>query len=103
MRRALVVSYEAFHGSGMATVCPISARDPKYPGEVSIPSGHAGQTKDGVILCHQFRTVDLSRVKAYELGGQVQRVTDPGIRSRVRAGRLHQLGLDIAASTDGAG
>ena len=37
-RRALVVSHEAFHASGMATVCPISARESRYPGEVAIPS-----------------------------------------------------------------
>jgi mRNA interferase MazF len=36
-RRALVVSYEAFHRSGMATVCPITTRRPKYPGEVPLP------------------------------------------------------------------
>src|SRR5450756_1078400 len=68
-RRALVVSYEAFHRSGMAAVCPISAREAKYPGEVAIPRGHAGQTKDAVVLCHQVRTIDLSRVAAVQIGG----------------------------------
>ena len=68
-RRALVVSYESFHRSGMATVCPITTRPPKYPGEVPIPAGHAGQTKDGLILCHQLRTIDLARVSAFELEG----------------------------------
>jgi mRNA-degrading endonuclease toxin of MazEF toxin-antitoxin module len=101
-RRALVVSYEAFHRSGMATVCPITTRGPKYPGEVPIPSGHAGQTKDGLVLCHQVRTVDLDRVTAFELGGRVQYVTDPAIRERVRNGLLHQLGLDLPAVIDGA-
>ena len=28
-RRALVVSYDAFHRSGMAPVCPITTRRPK--------------------------------------------------------------------------
>src|ERR1035437_2624091 len=65
-RRALVVSYEAFHRSGMAAVCPISAREAKYPGEVAIPRRHAGQTKDAVVLCHQVRTIDLSRVAAVQ-------------------------------------
>ena len=99
-RRALVVSYEAFHASGMATVCPVSARDPKYLGEVRIPSGHAGQTKDAVILCHQVRTIDLNRVTAYRLGGEIQYVTSPEIRQQVRAALTHQLGLDIPSSAD---
>jgi len=101
-RRVLVVSYEAFHRSGMATVCPISARAPRYPGEVALPKGHAGQTKDAVVLCHQLRTVDLDRVTSFEVGGTPQFVTDPAIRGRVRAAIAHHLGLDIMASLDGA-
>ena len=101
-RRALVVSYEAFHRSGMATVCPITTREPKYPGEVPVPDGHAGQTRDGLILCHQVRTLDLARVTAYELRGRVQYVTDRSVRAAVRAALAHQLGLDIPAVADGA-
>ena len=101
-RRALVVSYESFHSSGMITVCPISAREPKYPGEVRIPAGTAGQTLDGVILCHQVRTVDLSRVTSFEIDGRVQHVTDPAIRAGVRAVLAHHLGLDLPAADDGA-
>ncbi len=101
-RRALVVSYEAFHSSGMAAVCPISARGPKYPGEVPIPIGQAGQTKDAVILCHQLRTIDLARVTAFELAGQAQHVSDPAIRRSVRAALAHHLGLDLPSVADGA-
>jgi mRNA interferase MazF len=93
-RRVLVVSYESFHRSGMATVCPISGREPRYPGEVAIPRGEAGQTKDAVVLCHQLRTVDLGRVTTFEIGGVVQRIVDPGIRAQVRAALGHHLGLD---------
>jgi mRNA interferase ChpB len=52
-RRALFVSYEAFHRSGLLTVCPITAarEKPRYPGEVAIPAGEGGQTKGGLILC----------------------------------------------------
>jgi mRNA-degrading endonuclease toxin of MazEF toxin-antitoxin module len=102
VRRALVVSREPFHRSGMATVCPISARAPRYPAEVAIPAGHAGQTLDAVILCHQIRTIDLRRVTAFELGGQPQNVTDPVIRSAVRVALARQLGLDLPADLDGA-
>lgn len=100
LRRALVISYEAFHASGLATVCPVSAREPRYPGEVAIPAGHAGQTKDAVILCHQVRTIDLSRVKAYELGGRIQYVTDPEIRRQVRLGITRHFGLDSPTALD---
>ena len=101
-RRALVVSYEPFHRSGLATVCPITRRAPKYPGEVPIPDGHAGQTRDGLILVHQLRTIDLRRVTALEIGGAIQYVTSGAVRRGVRAALAHQLGLDIPAAADGA-
>jgi mRNA-degrading endonuclease toxin of MazEF toxin-antitoxin module len=101
-RRALVVSYEAFHASGMASVCPISARPPKYPGEIEIRQGHAGQTKDAVILCHQLRTIDLTRVTTFELAGRAQFVTDPSVRRSVRMGLSRHLGLDLPSAADGA-
>lgn len=101
-RRALIVSRDPFHRSGMATVCPISARPPRYPAEIAIPSGHAGQTLDASILCHQIRTIDLRRVTALEVGGRRQVVTDPVVREAVRAALARQLGLDIPAALDGA-
>ena len=102
VRRALVVSYEAFHRGGMATVCPITSRAPKYPGEIPIPAGHAGQTRDGLILVHQLRTVDLGRVSGFTIGGTLQRVTDSDTRHAVRAALTRHLGLDLAPSADGA-
>lgn len=102
IRRALVVSYGAFHRSGMATVCPITSRPARYPGEVAIPAGVAGQTLDGVVLVHQIRTVDLRRVTAAEIGGQRQVLNDPALRRAIRSALAHQLGLDIPASLDGA-
>ena len=101
-RRALVISYEAFHASGMAAVCPISARAPRYPGEVPIREGHAGQTRHAVILCHQLRTIDLSRVTAFEIGGRPQVVTDPQTRQGVRLALARHLGLDLPPDEDGA-
>jgi mRNA-degrading endonuclease toxin of MazEF toxin-antitoxin module len=101
-RRALVVSYEPFHRSGLVTVCPITTRSPRYPGEVPIPSRHAGQTKDGVILVHQLRTIDLRRVTAFEVAGARQFVTDRSVRRAVRGALAHHLGLDIPGAADGA-
>lgn len=101
-RRALVVSYEPFHRSGMAAVCPISTRVAKYPGEVPIVGGRAGQTSDAVVLCHQLRTIDLQRVTAFEIQGDRQYVTDPGVRRGVRSALARHLGLDLPPNEDGA-
>ena len=101
-RRALIVSRDPFHRSGMATICLISARAPRYPGEVAIPAGVSGQTLDAVILCHQLRTIDLRRVSSFKIGGQRQVVTDPAIRSAVRDALTRQLGLDLSPAVDGA-
>jgi len=106
-RRALVVSYEAFHRSGLLTVCPITAarERPRYPGEVAIPAGEAGQTKDGLILCAQVRTISVRRIRASGIlpDGGIAYLAEPRIRSAVRAALRHHLGLDIPALSDGAG
>ena len=101
-RRALIVSYAAFHRSGMATVCPIATRQARYPGEIAIPAGVAGQTLDAVVLVHQLRTVDLRRITASEIGGRRQVLEDPALRRAIRSALAHQLGLDLPASLDGA-
>jgi mRNA-degrading endonuclease toxin of MazEF toxin-antitoxin module len=105
-RRALVVSYEAFHRSGLLTVCPISAarERPRYPGEVAIPAGEAGQTKPGLILCAQVRTISVRRIRATGIrpDGGIAYLTDSRIRSAVRSALRHHLGLDIPPMSDGA-
>jgi mRNA interferase MazF len=102
VRRALVVSYEPFHRTGRAAVCPITGREAKYPGEIGIRIGQAGQTVKVSILCHQVRTIDLARVTEYSIGGKVQYVTDREIRAGVRDALSRHLGLDIPAAADGA-
>jgi mRNA interferase MazF len=99
-RRALVVSYEPFHRSGLMTVCPITASrsEPRYPAEVPIPAGEAGQTRDGLILCSQVRTVSARRARTPPLGV----LEDPARRRLVRRALAHHLGLDIPAVVDGA-
>jgi mRNA interferase MazF len=105
-RRALVVSYEAFHRSGLLTVCPITAARvrPRYPGEVAIPADEGGQTKPGLILCAQVRTISIRRVRASGIlpNGGIAYLTDPRIRSAVRAALRHHIGLDIPPISDGA-
>jgi len=106
-RRAVVVSYEAFHRSGLLTICPITAarERPRYPGEVAIPAGEGGQTKNGLILCAQVRTISVRRIRASGIlpGGGIAYLTDPRIRSAVRAALRHHFGLDIPPLSDGAG
>ena len=99
-RRALVVSYEPFHESGLATVCPITAAraKPRYPGDVPVPAGEAGQTKDGVIVTSQVRTISQHRIGRERFGT----LTDPVIRAGVRQALTHHLGLDIPPLLDGA-
>ena len=97
-RRALVVSYEPFHRSGLATVCPITAArsQARYPGDVPIPLGEAGQTSDGVIVTSQLRTISLNRVRSAPLG----LLADRSRRRAVRRALAHHLGLDIPAVAD---
>jgi mRNA interferase MazF len=99
-RRALVVSYEPFHRSGLATVCPITAarHEARYPGEVALLVGVAGQTRPGLILCQQVRTISLERI----VGAADGRLTDAVMRRAVRQALAHHLGLDIPAVGDGA-
>ena len=103
-RRVLVVSNEPFHRSGRATVCPITTAwsAPRYPNEIAIPKGQAGQTADAVILCHQVRTISLNRIRADRIGGSLRYADDPLIRAGVREALGHHLGLDIAPAQDGA-
>ena len=103
VRRVLVVSREPFHRSGMVTVCPITAArsEPRYPGEIQVPAGQAGQTRPAVILCQQVRTVSLAR-RQEGADQPVGYLTDPAIRQAIRRALAHHLGLDIPPVGDGA-
>jgi mRNA-degrading endonuclease toxin of MazEF toxin-antitoxin module len=82
-------------------VAPITAArgTARYPAEVPIAAGDAGQTKPGVILCHQVRTITVERIASAVPEGYLA----PGaIRAAVRAALAHHLGLDIPAVVDGA-
>jgi len=97
-RRALVVSYEPFHRSGLMTICPVTAAraDARYPGDVPLPGGMAGQTKPGVVICSQVRTISMRRIRAAPLGF----LADPRLRRQVRGALAHHLGLDIPTVVD---
>ncbi len=99
-RRALVVSYEPFHRSGLMTVCPVIAAraEARYPGDVALPVGEAGQTKPAMIVCSQVRTISARRMR----GGPVGFLTDTGLRRQVRHALAHHLGLDVPSVADRA-
>lgn len=99
-RRALVVSYEPFHRSRLATICPITAARSvsRYAGDVPIATGEAGQTRDGVIVTSQVRTISLNRSRSAPIGF----VTSVTVRRAVRSALAHHLGLDIPSIADGA-
>jgi mRNA-degrading endonuclease toxin of MazEF toxin-antitoxin module len=101
-RRVLVVSYEPFHRAAVATICPITAArsTPRYPNEVAVPTGEAGQTRAAVILCHQVRTISLARIG--NALAPIGYLTDPSLREQVRSALARHLGLDIPAGADGA-
>jgi mRNA-degrading endonuclease toxin of MazEF toxin-antitoxin module len=89
----------------MVTICPVTAarEEARYPGEVPIPVGEAGQTKPGVILCHQVRTISLRRAGAMLAAGvRPHHLTDPTIRADVRRALAIHLGLDVPGLLDGA-
>ena len=100
-RRALVVSIEPLHHGRLAIVLPITAVrvEPRYPGEVTLPAGEAGQSRPGVILCHQVRAVPLDRLAGRAPDGYV---ASSATRAAVREALAHHLGLDIPAVADGA-
>ena len=97
-RRALVVSYEPFHRSGLATICPITAArsEPRYPGDVPIRAGVAGQTRDGVVVTSQVRTISLQWVRSAPVGV----INEPALRRSIRQALAHHLGLDIPSIAD---
>ena len=80
-RRALVVSYEPFHRSGMAAVCPITSRPPKYPGEVAIPAGQPARRSTVSSSCTRSGRSTCG-VSTFEVGGQPQSVRDPELAAR---------------------
>lgn len=97
-RRCLVVSNEPFHRARLLTVVPITAASAavRYPNEVALPAGTAGQTRDARILCHQIRTLSTARVARDRDGevGIVGRLDDLALRRQVREAIVRHLWLD---------
>ncbi len=82
------------------TVCPITAArsEPRYPGDVPIAGGEAGQTRAGVIVSSQVRTISARRIRSEPVGV----VLDVATRAAVRRALAHHLGLEVPTLLDGA-
>ena len=64
-RPALVLSPEAFNRFGLALACPVTRGGAFARGRAwTVPLAGAGLLTDGVVLCNQVRTVDLTARRA---------------------------------------
>ena len=91
-RRALVVSYEPFHRSVMASVCPITSRQPKYPGEV--PSRSATPVRPSLAsssATRSERSLWTGSPRSNSPAVSQANATDPGIRGGVRCAGLERI------------
>jgi mRNA interferase MazF len=81
-RPVLILSSEPFNRrSIMVIVAPLTTLKPGrklYPAEAFIPAGAAGQPEGSLVLIHQMRSLDLTR-----LGKRYGRLTDPDLRTQV--------------------
>lgn len=92
-RPVLVVSNDMFNEAlPILTVVPLTRRHPgrrTYPSEVAIARGTAGLRADSIILCHQIRTIDRSRV------GRVVGIVDEPVLAEVEAALAVHLDLTV--------
>lgn len=71
------------------TVLPLTTTGrSRYPAEVILPAGSAGQPKDSIVLAHQVRTISKQR-----LGHAYGQLLDDDLRSAVRAALIEHLDL----------
>jgi mRNA interferase MazF len=94
-RPVVVVSYEGFNRvMPVVTVLPITSLKPgrrAYPNEVKLPRNSCGLRQDSLVLGHQVRTIDKSRLLR-----PVGTVIDHVLRGAVeQALRVH---LDLAGA-----
>jgi mRNA interferase MazF len=88
-RPVLVISRESFNQvMPVVTVLPLTSHKRGrrvYPHEFLLQKGQAGLPRDSVVLAHQIRTIDKTRLQS-----AYGRITDATIRARVQqALRIH--------------
>ncbi|ROL61053.1 type II toxin-antitoxin system PemK/MazF family toxin [Bacteroidetes/Chlorobi group bacterium ChocPot_Mid] len=91
-RPALVISEEAINQIlPIVNILPITSRKPNrvvYPNEVLIRENLFGLNHDSVILCHQVRTVDKSRLIKY-----IGTIDNLDIQEEILSAIRFQLGI----------
>jgi len=72
-------------------VLPITSRKPNrniYPNEVLISSNRFGLTQESIILCHQIRTIDKSRLTKF-----IGIIDDFDVQEEISTSLKFQLGI----------
>ena len=88
-RPAVVVSADSINkASSVVVVCPIiDSFGKSSPIHIEVPEGEGGLTKDSVVHCGQFRSVDIQRL------GERLGELDRHIMAKVSKGLRDALGL----------
>ena len=90
-RPVLVISNEEFNQAmPNVTVLPLTtSKRQRYPSEVFLSRGKAGQPLDSIIMSHQIRTISKQRLK--NLMGYLE---DPQLRDEVNIAIKEHLDID---------
>ena len=97
-RPVLVISEDIINDLlNIVNVIPITSRKVGrtiYPNEVLIPSNNFGLSNDSIILCHQIRTLDKTR-----LSKEYGQINDTSKQIEILDALCFQLGIERSPST----
>ena len=98
-RPVLVISEDIINDLlNIVNVIPITSRKVGrtiYPNEVLIPSNNFGLSNDSIILCHQIRTLDKTR-----LSKEYGQINDTSKQIEILDALCFQLGIERSPSTN---
>jgi len=98
-RPVLVISEDIINDLlNIVNVIPITSRKVGrtiYPNEVLIPSNNFGLSNDSIILCHQIRTLDKTR-----LSKEYGQIIDTSKQIEILDALCFQLGIERRPSTN---
>jgi mRNA interferase MazF len=91
-RPVLIISDEPINQIlPVVNILPITSRKPKrtiYPNEVLIPQISYGLIQESIVMCHQIRTIDKSRLSKY-----IGFIDDIEIQDEIVSALKFQLGI----------
>jgi mRNA interferase MazF len=98
-RPVLIISEDVINDLlNIVNVFPITSRKSGrtiYPNEVLIPSNNFGLSNESIILCHQIRTLDKTR-----LSKEYGQINDTGKQIEILDALCFQLGIERSPSTN---